>query len=95
MKNTENTVPPHPSRSWVNIRRCFDTIITAAFSVFACMLPPAALGANPAEEMAKEKLSIGSGSIQKGIHGSQYSTALSSSYIRNSCCDFSSVYRWP
>jgi len=66
MKNTENTVPPHPSRSWVNIRRCFDTIITAAFSVFACMLAPAAFGANPAEEMAKEKISIGGGIDPKG-----------------------------
>jgi hypothetical protein len=37
------------------------TLSVAAFSALACMLPPAAFGANPVEEMAKQKPTIGGG----------------------------------
>jgi hypothetical protein len=39
----------------------FGTFILAAFSALACMLPPPAFGANPIEEMAKQKPTIGGG----------------------------------
>jgi len=57
---------PHPSRTRRHIGSLGTLIITATFSAFACMLPPAAFGANPVEEMAKEKISIGGGIDPKG-----------------------------
>jgi hypothetical protein len=51
----------HPSRSWRQIGRSFGTVVTAASIALACMLPPAAFGANPVEEMAKQKTTVGGG----------------------------------
>jgi len=51
----------HPSRTWQHIGRSFGTAVTAASIALACMLPLAAFGANPVEEMAKLKTTIGGG----------------------------------
>ena len=45
---------PHPSRTWPNIRRCFGTLIASTVIGLVCIVP-AALAANPVEEMAKQK----------------------------------------
>ena len=49
----------HLPRTGRHIGLTFGTIITAAFSALACMLPPAAFAANPIEEMAKQKIGGG------------------------------------
>ena len=51
----------HPFRISRHIGRSFGTIIAVAFIALACMLPLAAFGANPAEEMAKQKTPLGGG----------------------------------
>ncbi len=51
-------MPSHPSRARRRFRRLLGTIITAAFSGLACMLPLAAFAANPLEEM-KQKIGGG------------------------------------
>ena len=51
----------HQRRTGRQIGLTFGTFIMATFSALACMLPPAAFGANPIEEMAKQKSSIGGG----------------------------------
>jgi hypothetical protein len=51
----------HQRRTGRQIGLTFGTFIMATFSALACMLPPAAFGANPIEEMAKQKTSIGGG----------------------------------
>jgi hypothetical protein len=48
-------------RTGRHIRLKFGTVIMAAFSALACMLPPAAFGANPIEEMAKQNHTVGGG----------------------------------
>jgi hypothetical protein len=49
----------HQRRTGRHIGLTFGTIITAALSALACMLPLAAFGANPIEEMAKQKIGGG------------------------------------
>jgi hypothetical protein len=49
----------HPSYTWRQIGRLLASFIGTAFIAFACMLPPAAFGANPVEEIAKQKTPIG------------------------------------
>ena len=56
----------HPPLTWRHIGRSFGTIILVAFSALVCMLPPAAFGANPIEEMAKQKTTIGGGLDPQG-----------------------------
>jgi hypothetical protein len=51
----------HQRRTGRHIGLTFGTIIMAAFSALACMLPPTALAANPIEEMAKQKPTVGGG----------------------------------
>jgi hypothetical protein len=48
-------------RTGRHVRLKFGTVIMAAFSALACMLPPAAFGANPIEEMAKQNHTVGGG----------------------------------
>lgn len=52
-------MPLHQRRTGRHIGLTFGTFISAAFSVLACMLPPPAFGANPIEEMAKQKIGGG------------------------------------
>jgi hypothetical protein len=54
------------SRTGRHVGRAFGIIITFAITELACVLPPAAFGANPAEEMAKEKIAIGGGIDSQG-----------------------------
>ena len=49
---------PRPSRTWPNIRRCFGTLIASTVIGLVCIVP-AALAANPVEEMAKQKIGGG------------------------------------
>ena len=60
----------HPSRTGRLGGRAFGAIFTVAIIVLACVLPPAAFGANPAEEMFKhvgtEVSTIGGGIDPKG-----------------------------
>jgi hypothetical protein len=56
----------HLSRTGRHVGRAFGIIITFAITELACVLPPAAFGANPAEEMAKEKIAIGGGVDPQG-----------------------------
>ena len=51
----------HPSRTWRHIGRSFGAIVTTASIALACLLPSSAFGANPIEEMAKQKSTIGGG----------------------------------
>jgi hypothetical protein len=54
------------SRTGRHVGRALGIIITFAITELACVLPPAAFGANPAEEMAKEKIAIGGGIDSQG-----------------------------
>jgi hypothetical protein len=56
----------HLSRTGRHVGRAFGTIITFTITALACVLPPAAFGANPAEEMAKDKIAIGGGIDPQG-----------------------------
>ena len=72
----------HPSRTWRHIGRSFGTVVTVASIALACMLPPAAFGANPVEEMAKQKTTIGGGIDPHGrfvaLHAAQPRAVLAS-----------------
>src|SRR5436190_5709230 len=65
-ENTEEIMLSHLSRTGRHVGRAFGIIITFAITELACVLPPAAFGANPAEEMAKEKIAIGGGIDPQG-----------------------------
>ncbi len=56
----------HLSRTGRHGGRAFGIIITFAITALAYVLPPAAFGANPVEEMAKQKFSIGGGIDPQG-----------------------------
>jgi hypothetical protein len=56
----------HLSRTGRHVGRAFGTIITFAITALACVLPPAAFGANPVEEMAKQKITVGGGIDPQG-----------------------------
>ncbi len=51
----------HLSRTGCHVGRAFGTPIIVAITALACVLPPAASGGNPVEEMAKENITIGGG----------------------------------
>src|SRR5207237_7644483 len=60
LKTMENIMSSHPARKWRNIRRALGTM-TFVFIALAYVLPQAALGANPIEDLAKQKSTVGGG----------------------------------
>src|SRR2546430_8562285 len=85
-----NPMSTYPFHSVRPLTRALSSLVLILVLVIGFSL--AAYGANPAEEMAK----VGT-TDPKAIHGRRFSTASSSSRIRNSCCDSSlaSAWLWP